>query len=171
MYNGISGYMYAEFLTEIEIPDFEYIFVDDTQAFAWPVQGPIEVNSPFGYRQLGGEIEFHNGMDLRASYGTNTLAAESGIVIVSEEQNGFGNTVVIYHGNGVSTFYAHHSINLVEVGQYVTRGDIIGKAGTSGRTTGAHLHFGVSVNGERVDPMPFLEFSFPANLQASDNEN
>lgn len=116
----------------------------------WPVSGPI--TSPFGERWGG----FHPGIDIGASMGTPIKAAASGRVIVSGYNGGYGNLVVIDHGNGLATAYAHQSSIAVSVGQQVGQGQVIGYVGSTGFSTGPHLHFEVRVNGSPVDPMGYL---------------
>lgn len=155
-FNGASGYMFSAYL--VEIPELGALFLTDATQLHWPVQGPRAVNSPFGYRRnpFTGRTEFHGGLDLRAPHGTNILAAEAGVVIASGSVTGFGNRIIIEHGNDVQTLYAHNSAILVEVGQAVARGEVIARAGRTGRATGSHLHFELIVDGERIDPSPFL---------------
>ena len=132
----------------------------NTGDMLWPVQGPRGVTSHFGYRThpvFGGRA-FHSGVDLRARHGTNILAAESGVVTNSGWMRGYGNTVIIYHGGGISTLYSHNSANLVRVGESVARGQVIARAGATGIATGPHLHFEVRVNGRPVNPRPYLGY-------------
>jgi len=123
----------------------------------WPINA--QISSPFGWRNnpFGGRgREFHSGIDLRSPTGTPIRAAGGGTVIFNGWQGGYGNTVIICHGNGYTTLYAHNSVNLVNVGQRVERGDIIARVGTTGRTTGAHVHYEVMLNGEPINPRPFM---------------
>ena len=123
----------------------------------WPIRGTI--NSGFGWRRNpmgGGGSEHHNGVDIPARTGTPIHAAGGGTVIYSGWRNGYGNTVKIDHGNGIMTMYAHNTRNNVYVGQQVNRGDIIGFVGSTGRSTGPHLHYEVHVNGVARNPVPFL---------------
>lgn len=116
--------------------------------------------SPFGYRVspiTGGYGEFHRGQDFAAQCGTAVHAAASGTVTFAGwHPFGGGNRVVIDHGNGLETTYNHLSSFDVYVGQKVTRGDTVALSGTTGASTGCHLHFEVMVNGEVVDPMGWL---------------
>lgn len=125
-------------------------------SFIWPLQGRISSN--FGWRNdpVTGAEEFHKGLDIAVSIGTEIRAAASGEVVKSGWMSGFGKTIVIDHGEGVETIYAHNSQNNVRVGQQVNTGQIIGRAGSTGRSTGSHLHFGVMVNDESVNPMKYL---------------
>ena len=116
----------------------------------WPVRGPI--TSPFGMRW--GRL--HPGIDIGAATGTPLKAAASGRVIVAAYSGGYGNLVVIDHGNGLATAYAHQSQIAVSVGQQVSQGQVIGYVGSTGFSTGPHLHFEVRVNGSPVDPMGYL---------------
>ena len=134
------------------------VSVDANAVFVWPVDGPRGVNSGYGYRRrpFGGGMEFHTGLDLRAPLGTPILAAADGVVTMSQYRRGYGNTVVINHGGGLSTLYAHHSRLLVSVGDEVMAGDVIALAGSTGISTGSHLHFEVLINGQHTDPSPYL---------------
>ena len=116
--------------------------------------------SPFGYRVspiTGGSGDFHRGQDLVAQCGTSVLAAAAGTVtFASWDQYGGGNRVVVDHGNGLKTTYNHLSSFNVAKGQTVSRGDIVALSGTTGASTGCHLHFEVDVNGQVVDPTGWL---------------
>lgn len=101
--------------------------------------------------------EFHTGLDLKAKYGTDIVAAESGTVIFSGRRGGYGNTVIIDHGKGMTTLYAHNSSLSVSKGQTVKRGQVIAKAGSTGYSTGVHAHFEVRINGKHTDPAPYLK--------------
>lgn len=122
----------------------------------WPVPSSTRITSPYGYRVLFGKKEFHTGIDIGAGYGNSILAATDGVVISSGTRGGYGNCVIIDHGGGIVTLYAHASSLLVKVGQQVKKGQIIAKIGSTGRSTGNHLHFEVRVNGNHTDPMPYL---------------
>jgi murein DD-endopeptidase MepM/ murein hydrolase activator NlpD len=123
----------------------------------WPVPGAL--SSGFGNREhpRTGESAFHSGVDIRASSGTPVKATADGIVSVSGWVGGNGNIVVIEHGRGFSTAYAHNKQNLVKVGQKVKRGDTIALSGATGVTTGAHLHYEVWKHSKQVNPISFLE--------------
>ena len=121
-----------------------------TSGLIWPVPGPI--TSPFGMRW--GSL--HPGIDIGAPMGTPIKAAASGTVLVASYNGGYGNLVVIDHGNGIATAYAHQSQIAVSVGQNVSQGQVIGYVGSTGFSTGPHLHFEVRVNGTPVDPMGYL---------------
>jgi len=122
----------------------------------WPIYA--EISSPFGWRRdpFGGGSQFHRGVDLRSPTGTPIRAAGGGTVTFQGWRSGYGNTIVICHGNGYTTLYAHNSANLVTVGQRVERGDIIGRVGSTGRATGPHVHFEVRVNDVHVNPRLYM---------------
>jgi murein DD-endopeptidase MepM/ murein hydrolase activator NlpD len=120
----------------------------------WPVQGPVV--SPFGYRCLGGICRIHEGIDIGAASGTPIHAAASGTVIIAGWEEGYGNIIVIDHGHGLATAYAHQSGFAVGSGAHVSQGQVIGYVGCTGRCFGPHLHFEVRVNGSAVDPLGYL---------------
>ena len=123
---------------------------------AWPADG--EKTSGFGPRvhPIFGTVRQHNGIDLGGDTGDRVRAARSGEVILAGERGGFGNTIVLYHGLGYSTLYAHLSRIEVSEGQNVESGDRIGAIGSTGWSTGPHLHFELRIDGKAVDPTPFL---------------
>lgn len=127
-----------------------------TGAFSWPVTGTI--TSPFGWRSnpFGGSPEFHQGLDIAAPTGTTVTAAGGGTVIMAQWYGGYGNYILIDHGGGYSTGYGHLSAIYVSNGQNVTRGQAIGAVGSTGQSTGPHLHFEVRIDGKPVDPAPRL---------------
>ena len=118
--------------------------------FIWPVHGIL--TSGFGYRWG----RMHEGIDLAVSSGTPVVAAASGTVIVAGWMGGYGNLVVVDHGGGVSTAYGHNTIVTVSVGQHVAQGQLISYSGSTGHSTGPHVHFEVRINGSPVDPMGYL---------------
>lgn len=125
-------------------------------SLGWPVAGPVV--SSFGWRihPILGYRKFHTGIDIAAGYGAAIHAAGSGRVIYATWMGGYGNVIIIDHGNGLSTLYAHQSSLAVGVGASVRRGQTIGAVGSTGFSTGPHLHFEVRVNGNPVDPMGYL---------------
>jgi murein DD-endopeptidase MepM/ murein hydrolase activator NlpD len=127
-----------------------------TGRLAWPVGGPV--TSPFGWRMhpILHVRRFHTGIDIGVGYGTAIHAADSGTVIYATWMSGYGNVTIIDHGRGVSTLYAHQSSLAVGVGARVTRGQVIGYVGSTGFSTGPHLHFEVRLNGTPVDPLAYL---------------
>jgi murein DD-endopeptidase MepM/ murein hydrolase activator NlpD len=124
--------------------------------FFWPTNGPIV--SGFGYRThpVYGTTRFHAGVDIDGACGQAIFAGEDGTVLSAGYNGGYGNATVIDHGGGLSTLYAHQSSIGVSSGQKVGRGQQIGLVGTTGLSTGCHLHFEVRINGEPVDPVPYL---------------
>ena len=128
----------------------------DTGSMLWPANGPK--TSDYGWRThpIFGTSRFHAGVDIGAGYGASIYAARSGVVVSAGSQGGYGNAVVIDHGDGIATLYAHQSSVAVYAGQSVSRGEVIGYAGSTGYSTGPHLHFEVRVNGSPVDPMNYF---------------
>jgi murein DD-endopeptidase MepM/ murein hydrolase activator NlpD len=118
--------------------------------FIWPVQGVL--TSGFGWRWG----RMHEGIDLAVGVGTPVVAAASGTVIVAGWLGGYGNLVVIDHGNGISTAYGHNTSVTVGVGQSVAQGQLISYSGSTGHSTGPHVHFEVRINGTPVDPLGYL---------------
>ena len=119
-------------------------------AFLWPVSG--SVNSGFGPRGAS----FHDGLDISAPEGTPIRSVEHGDVIYSDQLRGYGNIVIIRHGGGIVSVYAHNQVNLVGDGQQVARGEVIARVGSTGRVTGPHLHFEIRKNNLAQDPMLYL---------------
>ena len=118
--------------------------------FVWPCDGVVV--SGFGMRWG----RMHEGIDIGCAYGTPNRAAASGTVIYSGWLGGYGNLIVVDHGNGLSTAYAHASTLLVGVGQSVSQGETVSLVGSTGNSSGPHLHFEVRVNGSAVDPLAYL---------------
>jgi murein DD-endopeptidase MepM/ murein hydrolase activator NlpD len=123
----------------------------------WPVEGKLE--SGFGGRRNpfgGSSYEFHSGQDIEAAWGVPVVAGAKGKVAFVGWQNGYGQLVVIDHGGGLTTRYGHLSHIDVVQGQIVARGEFIGRVGSSGRSTGPHLHYEVRINDEPVNPLQYL---------------
>jgi len=122
----------------------------------WPAGG--RVTSGFGPREhpVSGEEKFHSGLDVAAPPGTPVRVTADGVASFSGWSGSSGNLVVIEHGFGYSTFYAHNKMNTVRVGQVVKRGDVVAYVGSTGNTTGPHLHYEVWQNGRPVNPMSFI---------------
>ncbi len=121
--------------------------------FGWPLSVRGTISSPYGYRGS----EFHTGVDLAAPYGTPVLAAESGtVILVKYLTTSYGHYVVIDHGGSYTTLYAHMSTINVSVGDTVSRGQQIGAVGSTGRSTGNHLHFEVRINGSHTNPLSYI---------------
>ena len=130
----------------------------DGGVFMWPAPSYTRISSEYGWRMhptLGVE-KFHNGVDLAAPGGSPILAAYDGKVVASGYSPSMGNYIMIDHGDTLYTIYMHASALYVSTGDYVTRGQKIAAVGTTGRSNGNHLHFGVRLNGQYVDPMGYL---------------
>ncbi len=126
----------------------------------WPVEGNLEGGfggrrNPFG----GGGYEFHSGQDIEAGWGAPVVSGAAGKVSFVGWQNGYGQLVVVDHGGGLTTRYGHLSQIDVELGQTVSRGQLVGKVGSTGRSTGPHLHYEVRINDEAVNPLQYLLLS------------
>lgn len=123
----------------------------------WPVDGTLEGGfggrrNPFG----GGGYEFHSGQDIEAPWGASVVSGAAGRVSFVGWQNGYGQIVVVDHGGGLSTRYGHLSHIDVELDQAVSRGQLLGQVGSTGRSTGPHLHYEVRINDQAVNPLPYL---------------
>ena len=131
-------------------------WVQGTGQLGWPVSG--EITSPYGYRvhPIWGTTIYHSGIDIGVDEGTPVHAADGGVVVWSGWMGGYGYAVVIDHGNGLSTLYGHNSELAVDEAQSVAKGQVISYAGSTGNSTGPHVHFEVRVNGDPVDPMGYL---------------
>ncbi len=133
-----------------------YTGVVGSGQLSWPCSGPI--TSPFGYRVhpiFGVEIS-HAGIDIGVPEGTPVQAADGGTVIESGWISGYGYTIIIDHGNGIQTLYAHNSSLIAGSGQSVSKGEVVAYSGQTGNVTGPHCHFEVRINGSPVDPMGYL---------------
>ncbi len=128
---------------------------------AFPAPQYVRMSSDYGSRihPISGKKQFHTGMDFATGYGTDIVAAEAGVVISASYLSGYGNTVIINHGNGLSTLYAHNSSLDVKVGDSVVRGERIAGAGSTGNSTGNHLHFEVRKNGAHQDPKSYISWN------------
>jgi len=125
---------------------------------AWPTPGYTRITSPFGYRihPIYKTRKLHTGIDIAIPTAGGITSAQDGTVIYSDWYGGYGKVVMIDHGGGIVSLYAHNSKLLVKVGQQVSIGQSIAEAGATGNVTGAHLHFEVRVNGEMTDPMEYV---------------
>jgi murein DD-endopeptidase MepM/ murein hydrolase activator NlpD len=130
----------------------------------WPTDSR-KVTSLFGIRKdpFTGRATFHAGLDISGDTGEPIYAAADGIVISADRSSSHGNNVWISHSNGIRTHYSHMSKILTKIGARVTKGDIIGELGSTGRSTGPHLHYEVSINGTNVDPRPYLKATRRSN--------
>ena len=139
---------------------------------AWPVPGYTRITSKYAMRvhPITGQYKLHTGVDIGAPLGANFVAANDGVVVKAGLNAAYGNMVIIDHGGGISTLYAHGSEILVEVGQTVKRGDPILKVGSTGYSTGPHAHFEVRINGVTTDPLPYITNGLiPGENNDSDN--
>lgn len=129
-----------------------------SSGFMWPSASSTRITSYFGYRKspTAGASSYHKGIDIGAASGTKVLASASGTVTVATYQWAAGNYIMISHPDGISTVYMHNSKLLVGVGQTVNKGDVIALVGSTGVSTGPHIHFGVRVNGEYVNPLGYV---------------
>ena len=158
--------MYQE---ELDLVELEILLAvlenSDTQyvggTFAWPAPGYYTITSPYGMRvhPIIKTFSNHSGMDIGAPMGSYAIAANDGIVTKATYSYSYGNMVIIDHGGGVTTLYAHGSEILAQVGDVVKRGDAIMKVGSTGWSTGPHLHFEIRINGTTIDPYPYVTSS------------
>jgi|LSQX01.3.fsa_nt_gb murein DD-endopeptidase MepM/ murein hydrolase activator NlpD len=147
----------AEITTDLEDTQAKLTEYMNVVPTLWPTAG--SVTSGFGYRTdpISFTRRFHYGIDISAPYGREIKASASGRVILSDWHGNYGKTVIIDHGRGITTLYAHCSKLLVSEGNTVNKGDFIALVGSTGRSTGNHLHFEVRVYDEAVDPMEYLD--------------
>jgi murein DD-endopeptidase MepM/ murein hydrolase activator NlpD len=136
--------------------------------FIWP-EPTSQISQRFGPSTFwfeppyGGYPHFHTGVDLVAPFGTQVLAADDGVVaLVGSSSSGYGNYVVIAHSGGLDTLYGHLATTLVKVGQTVSQGQPVGLEGSTGNSTGAHVHFELRINQKPVDPTPYLPPGAPS---------
>lgn len=161
--NSLSEFLYRQLKrkgsTEFQGPDTGITreSPESSSSFQWPVRSRI--TSEFGKRKdpFTGESRFHRGIDLAATEGTPVEACREGRVILSEYQKGYGNVVVLDHGQGVTTLYAHNRENFVKEGEWIKKGAPVAEVGSTGRSTGPHLHFEIRRHGRHLDPLEFLE--------------
>jgi len=125
----------------------------------WPIEGYYDISSYFGMRfhPILKKNKMHTGIDIAAPYGTRVLAAADGDVILAGWVSGYGKTIILDNGSGISTLYAHLSSINVSVAQKVKKGECIGNVGSTGYSTGPNLHFEVRINGDVVDPLNYLK--------------
>ncbi len=126
--------------------------------FQWPSAASTKITSKFGYRihPIFNTKKLHRGIDIGAPQGSNVLAAEAGVVLTAGYNGSYGNYVTINHGGGFVTLYAHNSKLTVKAGDKVSKGQVIAKCGSTGNSTGPHIHFEVQVNGSLVNPLNYL---------------
>jgi murein DD-endopeptidase MepM/ murein hydrolase activator NlpD len=140
---------------------------ENARPSVWPVEGRL--TSPFAQRTdpFSGEGEFHKGIDISAPAGTPVHVTADGIVVHAEVSNGYGKLVVVDHGGGFQTYYAHLSRFFVHTGQTVRRGELVGAVGSTGSVTAPHLHYEVHMGGAPVNPTRYLRGVLPAAEQAA----
>lgn len=129
-----------------------------TGTYTWPTPGYTQITSPYGmrYHPILKQRKMHTGVDIGAPRGATIVAADSGTVIYAGWMGGYGQVIVVDHGQGISTLYAHQDRFLAGVGQNVAKGEAIGKVGSTGWSTGPHLHFEVRINGQHTNPMNYI---------------
>ena len=142
---------------ELKRQDASGTSVKGTGTYVWPSQASRLVTSLFGTRlhPVYHVYKTHSGIDIGASYGTNILAADSGTIVTATYSSSYGYYVIINHGGGNTTLYAHMSKIKVSVGDNVTQGQVIGLVGSTGVSTGPHLHFEIRINGTTVNPLDY----------------
>jgi len=128
----------------------------EPRPFSFPVNGVISSNFGMRIHPIYGDIRFHYGIDIAAPVGTDIYPIKNGMVVFSGEQAGYGNVVIIDHGNGLTSKYAHNKVNLVEEGDQVDTQTVIARVGHTGNSTGPHLHLEISEKGEYIDPVRLL---------------
>lgn len=165
----------AEIETEIRLLALANVgeaYVGGTMA--WPVPGYTRITSPFGMRThpITGVFKLHTGVDIGAPMGVNFISANDGIVTYAGWNTAYGNMVIIDHGGGITTLYAHGSEILVNVGDTVFQGTPVLKVGSTGYSTGAHAHFEVRIAGEYVQPLDYItSYSNSSNNSQSSEQN
>ena len=153
----------AKYLDEMSLQyaheqDAELRGVYSDSQFIWPVPSCTLLTSPYGYRThpILDYERLHAGLDIGAKFGEEIIAADGGTVLIAEYSDSYGNFVLIDHGDRYSTAYGHMSEISVEAGQEVKQGELIGYIGSTGWSTGPHLHFEIRLDGERIDPEEFF---------------
>ena len=143
-------------ILELAVKGLDSVYIGGV--LAWPVPNYTTITSNYGMRvhPITGQYKLHTGVDISAPIGAEFVAANDGIVTKAEYNTAYGNMVMIDHGGGISTLYAHGSEILVQVGQTVKKGEPILKVGSTGYSTGPHAHFEVRINGVVTDPLPYI---------------
>lgn len=142
---------WREWASQSQNVDFEY----NEGGFSWPIPGYTSLSSDVGWRDLYGTADNHRGMDIPAPQGTRIYAAADGVVSTNNHSS-YGISVKLSHGSGLVSIYAHMSERVVNDGDFVTQGQLIGYVGKTGHAYGYHLHFEVDLNGQFVSPRPYL---------------
>jgi murein DD-endopeptidase MepM/ murein hydrolase activator NlpD len=146
-----TGFMNHLSNPRIDSSNFNY---HDSGVFKWPVPGSKRISSFFGPRHG----RHHDGIDIAAKTGTSIIASAGGVIKHSGRMRGYGNVVIITHPNGYHTVYAHNSKNIAKKGQKVSQGEVIAKVGSTGRSTGPHLHFEIRKNNKVSNPDKYLNW-------------
>ncbi len=152
-YDAINDYFWELTKDDSESRDIGYL--------VWVVPEYYHISSPFGWRFVRGRFGIHRGLDISGAdiFGASVVAATDGTVsTVGYDEDGYGNYVILNHGGGNYTVYAHLSATSVEQGASVVQGDVVGEVGSTGNSTGAHLHFEVRKGGVPVNPLPYLPY-------------
>ena len=161
MQNEIISALEAQVLAEKKeiLAENGIVLTYDGGKLTWPCPSYTRISSPYGWRMHPtlGVTKFHNGVDMASATGTDILAAYSGEVVAATYNSSMGNYVMMNHGNGLYTIYMHASKLCVSEGDIILEGEKIAEVGSTGRSTGPHLHFGVRKDGQYVDPMDYLE--------------
>jgi len=144
---------FSNYFESVRIDDSKFDYRDSGK-FHWPVPGSKRISSFFGKRSG----RHHDGIDIAARSGTAIAASASGKVKFVGKMRGYGNVIVLTHPGGFHTVYAHNSRNLVKKGQSISQGEIIGKVGSSGRSSGPHLHFEIRKNNKVANPGKYIEW-------------
>ena len=156
-------------ILELAVQGLDSVYIGGE--LAWPVPGYNRITSNYGMRvhPITGQYKLHTGVDISAPIGANFVAANDGIVTKAEYNTAYGNMVVIDHGGGISTLYAHGSEILVTVGQTVKKNEAILKVGSTGYSTGSHAHFEVRINGVVTDPLPYITTGLVPGTETEEN--
>lgn len=170
-----------EFTEELNKVEAEILLISRSQVsenysgglFEWPSPGYYTITSDYGMRfhPILKVYRSHSGLDIGAPMRSNVIAANDGVVIKATYMSSYGNMVMIDHGGGVVTLYGHGDEILVQLGDTVKRGDIIMKSGTTGWSTGPHLHFEIRINGKTIDPLPYITNNLSNNEGDVEEEN
>ena len=176
IYEQIEEYMNEISSIETEIKALALQNIGETYiggTMIWPTPGYTTITSYFGMRThpITGIYKLHTGVDIGAPYGASFVASNDGVVIKAEYNTAYGNMVMIDHGGGVITLYAHGSEILVSVGDTVTQGTEVLKVGSTGYSTGAHAHFEIRIDGEYVDPLDYVSPDNNISNTSSDSED
>ena len=161
--NGEISNQYSRYYKVKELAEQSEVFLKSVMSVPLGLPFYGKISSEYGYRKnpFGGYVgEFHPGIDIKGSVGDEVYATADGIVVRNDWYGGYGNAVLIDHGSGLTTLYGHLSRVNVVPGQEVKTGDVIGFMGSTGRSTGPHVHYEIRKNGEDIDPAPYLTLNY-----------